>query len=137
MIWAGVIAQLNRTRVNRKLAGTQLPYPLFVLLRHFAHDPSREWTINQLTRAFQTEQPGMSKRVNKLAELKLLKDRRDTEDGRKRWFSLSQKGSTLLEKVSEEVRQLDKSAFENWSSEDVEVLHASLYRLKNYLDENR
>ena len=75
MIWVGVIAQLNRTRVNRKLANTELPHPLFILLRHFTHDASREWTINQLSEAFQTNQPGMSKRVKKLAERGLLDSR--------------------------------------------------------------
>lgn len=137
MIWAGVIAQLNRTRVNRELSDTQLPYPLFVLLRHFAHDANREWTINQLARAFQTEQPGMSKRVNKLASMKLLNSRRDAEDGRKKWFSLNDRGFLLLEKASAEIRELDKSAFAGWSANEIDNLHSSLFRLKNYLDENR
>lgn len=137
MIWVGVIAQLNRTRVNRKLSVSQLPYPLFVLLRHFAHDPAREWTVNELSRAFQTEQPGMSKRVNKLAALKLLDSRPDVQDGRKKWFSLNAKGQTVLEAVSTEVREVDQSAFAGWSADEVDQLHASLFRLKNHLDENR
>ena len=137
MIWVGVIAQLSRTRANRKLSTSALPYPLFVLLRHFAHDPAREWTVNDLSRAFQTEQPGMSKRVNKLANLKLLTSRADELDGRKKWFSLSEKGLALLEELSAEIRELDKSAFNDWTSEEIASLHASLYRLKGYLDENR
>ena len=137
MIWAGVIAQLNRTRVNRKLSATPLPYPLFVLLRHFAHDPSREWTINGLSRAFQTPQPGMSKRVNKLASLQLLDSRSDDQDGRQKWYSLNQRGLSLLEQLSVEVRQMDKSAFDGWSDKEIDTLHAGLQRLKNYLDDNR
>ncbi len=137
MIWVGVIAQLNRTRANRKLSATELPHPLFVLLRHFAHDPAREWTVNQLSEAFQTEQPGMSKRVKKLASLKLLNSRPDDQDGRKKWFSLNQKGLAMLEELSNEVRELDKSAFDGWTAEEIDTLHAGLYRLKNYMDENR
>ncbi|MEM7079005.1 MAG: MarR family winged helix-turn-helix transcriptional regulator [Pseudomonadota bacterium] len=137
MIWAGVIAQLNRTRVNRRLAATQLPYPLFVLLRHFAHDPARAWTINQLSDAFQTAQPGMSKRISKLVALGLLDMRPDEMDGRKKWFSLNAKGLALLEARSAEIRELDRSAFDGWSSADIDQLHASLYRLKSHLDDNR
>ncbi len=79
----------------------------------------------------------MSKRVNKLANLKLLTSRADELDGRKKWFSLSEKGLALLEELSAEIRELDKSAFNDWTSEEIASLHASLYRLKGYLDENR
>ena len=137
MIWAGVVAQLNQTRVNQKLAGTELPYPFFVLLRHFAHDTSRAWTINQLSEAFQTQQPGMSKRVKKLTDHGLLDSRADESDGRVKWFSINQKGSKLLEEHSAEIRALDKSAFADWSQADIEGLQQHLYRLKTYLDENR
>lgn len=137
MIWVGVIAQLARTRANRKLSSTELPYPLFVLLRHFAHNPSREWTISQLCDAFQTEQPGMSKRVKKLAEMSLLVSRPDEVDGRIKWFSLNDKGLSVLEEVSVEMRALDQSTFSDWSNKDIERLHSDLFRLKNFLDEHR
>ncbi len=137
MIWASVIAQLNRTRANRKLANARLPYPLFVLLRHFAHDPAREWTINQLSSAFQTQQPGMSKRIRKLTSMGLLDSRPDKDDGRVKWLTLNKKGHSLLEELSVEVRELDRSAFADWSREEIDDLHQGLYRLKNHLDENR
>ncbi len=137
MIWVGVIAQLNRSRANRQLATAKLPHPLFVLLRHFAHDPSREWTISELSRAFQTEQPGMSKRVNKLASLALLDSRPDMHDRRMKWFSLNERGLALLEELSTDIRELDKSAFEGWTQQEISNLHASLYRLKEHLDDNR
>ena len=48
VVWIGVIAQLVRTRNNRILRETDLPYPQFVLLLHFCHDPDREWTASSL-----------------------------------------------------------------------------------------
>ncbi len=54
LVWCGVVAQLTRTRANRILRDAELPYPLFVLMPHFCHDPAREWTVSQLTAAFET-----------------------------------------------------------------------------------
>lgn len=137
LIWIGVITQLNRTRSNRLLAGTSLPYPLFVLLRHFSHDPDRKWTITQLTRAFETGQSGMTKKVQKLLAAKLLKQNSDSDDGRVKWFSISPFGLETVEASSAALRSNILETFSVWSAEEIATAHDLLFRLKTHLDDNR
>ena len=137
LIWAGVVTQLNRTRSNQLLAGAEVPYPLFVLLRHFSHDTSREWSITSLTAAFETGQSGMTKKVQKLLALGLIDARPDNLDGRKKWFSINAAGVNQLSVMNKRLLKDQKSHFKSWKSEEIDVLHASLYRLKCYLDDNR
>lgn len=137
LVWCGVVAQLNRTRANRILRDALLPYPLFVLLRHFCHDPAREWTVSRLTAAFETEQPGMTKKVQRLHKLGLLKSRRDEGDRRRRWLRVTAAGVRLRNKL---VRQLEPDRnhiFRGWSRADVAALHRSLGRLRTRLDLER
>ena len=137
MIWAGVIAQLHRTLAGKALSGSKLPYPLFVLLRHFAHNVEREWTVGELSNAFQTEQPGITKQVQKLHALKLVATRPDPEDARRKLIRISKRGLTVLADLSEDIRELDRSIFSGWPKARVDQLHADLQKLKTYLDENR
>jgi len=137
LIWIGVVAQLNRTRSNRLLADTSLPYPLFVLLRHFSHDPERKWTITQLTGAFETGQSGMTKKVQKLLAAKLLTQTADSEDGRVKWFSISPLGMETVEASSAALRRDILESFSVWSADEIAQTHDLLYRLKTHLDDNR
>ena len=137
LIWAGVVAQLNRTRSNRLLAAAPVPYPLFVLLRHFAHDPSREWTISSLTAAFETGQSGITKKVQKLLALDLLNYRADDADARMKWFSINQRGLEQLEGLNELLKEDQLRPFAGWASEDINQLHELLFKLKSYLDDHR
>lgn len=137
LIWAGVVTQLNRTRANQLLAGAEVPYPLFVLLRHFSHDIAREWSITSLTAAFETGQSGMTKKVQKLLALGLIDSRADDQDGRKKWFSINASGLSQLRAMNKRLLQDQKSHFKGWKSGEIDDLHASLYRLKCYLDDNR
>lgn len=137
LVWCGVVAQLQRTRANRILADAEIPYPLFVLLRHFCHDPDREWTVGQLTAAFETGQPGMTKKVRKLLELGLLASRDDEEDGRRRWLRVTRKGVRLRDRLAGQLEPDRLQLFEDWSRTDVERLHGLLDRLRTRLDEDR
>lgn len=137
LIWAGVIAQLNRTRSNQLLVEASIPYPLFVLLRHFSHNVEREWTISALTAAFETSQSGMTKQVQKLLSHGYIDSRPDDEDGRMKWFRLNEKGSAMLESMSKTLRRDHEEIFESWAQSDVDALHHLLFRLKCHLDENR
>lgn len=137
LIWIGVVAQLTRTRSNRLLTDTALPYPLFVLLRHFSHDPEREWTITQLTSAFETGQSGMTKKVQKLLAEKLLNHRADAADARVKWFSINQLGLEAVAASSTVLRTDIVESLSVWSADEIATAHDLLFRLKSQLDENR
>jgi len=137
LIWAGVVAQLNRTRSNQLLGGTSVPYALFVLLRHFSHDVSREWSVTQLTAAFETSQSGMTKKLQKLLSFGLIDSRPDVQDGRKKWFCINKDGRDRLRDMNKMLSRDQLEIFETWSSADIDKLHSLLFRLKSYLDDNR
>jgi len=137
LVWCGVVAQLTRTRANRILRDAQLPYPLFVLLRHFCHDPAREWTVSGLTAAFETEQPGMTKKVQKLEKLGLLESHRDEDDRRKRWLRVTPSGVRLRNDLVRRLEPDREHIFRGWSRSDVAALHGLVDRLRTRLDEDR
>jgi DNA-binding MarR family transcriptional regulator len=137
LVWCGVVAQLTRTRANRVLRGSELPYPLFVLLRHFCHDPDREWTVSGLTAAFETEQPGMTKQVQKLLRRGLLESRRDEADRRKRWLRVTPAGVRLRDELVARLEPDRKQIFRGWKGSEIAELHRLLDRLRTRLDEQR
>jgi DNA-binding MarR family transcriptional regulator len=137
LVWCGVVAQLTRTRANRILADADFAYPLFVLLRHFCHDPDREWTVGQLTAAFETEQPGMTKKVQKLLSLKLLASRRDDDDGRKRWLRVTPAGVALRDSLVAHLEPDRRELFRGWKRSEIDELHRLLDLLRTTLDERR
>lgn len=137
MIWCGVVTQLSSTRANLILGDPTLPYPLFILLRHFCHDPDREWTVGQLTRAFETGQSGMTKKVQKLLALKLLASREDGDDARRKWLRVTKKGVRTRDKMMSRLEPDQQEIFKAWKAKDVETLHRFLDRLRVQLDEQR
>lgn len=137
LVWCGVVTQLQRTRANRILGDSELAYPLFVLLRHFCHDPDREWTVSQLTAAFETGQPGMTKKVQKLLDRELLAGRTDDEDGRRRWLRVTRSGIRLRDKLTNHLGPDQKRLFSDWKRADVDALHGLLDRLRSQLDRER
>ena len=137
LIWCGVVTQLVRTRANRILRDAELPYPLFVLLRHFCHDPDREWTVTQLAAAFEVNQPGMTKQVKRLLELGLLASRPDPGDGRVRWLRVTRRGVRLRDAMVGRLEPDRQDVFRGWTRGEVAELHRLLFRLKSWLDDNR
>lgn len=137
LIWSGVVAQLVRTRNNRILADSELPYPQFVMLRHFCHDPDREWTVSQLADAFETPQPGVSKTVRKLVERRLLRERSDALDARRNWLHVTPKGVRVRNDAVSRLAPDQRGVFAAWPRRDVAELRRLLLRLKTQLDESR
>ena len=137
LTWCGVIAQLSRTRAKKITADAELPYPLFILLRHFCHDPRRKWTISQLTAAFETGQSGMTKQVQKLIDRGYLATETDSHDARIKWIQVTQAGSDLRDKLLNTLAPDQAWLFSDWTDSDIKAFHQHLYRLKTYLDENR
>ncbi len=137
LLWCGVVTQLQRTRANRILAHAELPYPLFTLLRHFCHDPEREWTVGQLTAAFETGQPGMSKKIKKLLALRLVEARPDAADRRVHWLRVTRAGIRLRDRLSGELEPDQKASFAGWKRKEIAELHRLLDRLRSQLDRQR
>lgn len=137
LTWCGVIAQLSRTRARKIIADAKLPYPLFILLRHFCHNPERKWTVSQLTDAFETGQPGMTKRVQKLINLGYLATTPDSHDARIKWIHVTASGRALRDELLNTLVPDQASLFADWKERDIEDLHQHLFKLKTYLDENR
>ena len=137
VVWVGVIAQLTRTRINQILGQTSLPYPQFVLLLHFCHDPGREWTVSSLADAFQTNQPGITKTVKKLIERRYLSARPDPRDARVRRLRVTKSGIRARNQAIARMGPDLAEAFRGWKRSDVSALHRHLERLKDHLDANR
>ena len=137
LVWCGVVAQLQRTRSNAILGDAEIPYPLFVLLRHFCHDPDREWTVSSLAHAFQTHQPGITKTVKKLVERKLLRMRADPHDARIKKLRVTASGIRMRDKAIALLGPDTVGDFAGWKRSEIAELHRMLERLKNDLDEAR
>lgn len=137
LVWSGVIAQLTRTRINRVLREIELSYPQFALLLHFSHDPGLEWTVTSLARAFQTEQPGITKAVKQLLDRGYLAARADQADARVRHLRMTAKGAQARVKAVARLAPNVAGAFAGWKRSEIAELHRLLERLKNYLDEHR
>jgi hypothetical protein len=108
LTWIGVANQLTTTRFNQLMAESNLPLPQFSMLNHFSRDPKAHYTITQLVSAFQANQPAITK--------------------------------TGLAAHQQAIAQIIPDAqlmFATWRPEEIEALHQSLFRLKNWLDDHR
>ena len=136
-MWMGVIAQLVRTRNNQVLSETDLPYPQFVLLLHFCHDPDREWTVSSLARAFQRNQPGITKTVRQLLDRGFVRSRPDQTDARVKRLRVTTRGIRARDAAMASLAPAFTDDFRGWKRAEVSELHRLVERLKNHLDEQR
>jgi len=136
-VWMGVIAQLARTRNNQILRESDLPYPQFVLLLHFCHDPDRDWTVSSLARAFQRKQPGITKTVRQLLDRGFLRTRTDETDARVKLLRVSARGIRARDAAMTRLAPAFAEDFRSWKRSEVSELHRLVERLKNHLDEER
>ncbi|MCP5067676.1 MAG: winged helix-turn-helix transcriptional regulator [bacterium] len=132
-----MIAQLVRTRNNQILHGTDLPYPQFVLLLHFCHDPEREWTVSSLARAFQRKQPGITKTVRQLLDRGFLRSRPDRTDARVKNLRVTARGIRARDAAMVALAPALADDFGNWKRSEISELHRLVERLKEHLDEQR
>jgi DNA-binding MarR family transcriptional regulator len=133
----GIINQLATTRINRALKLLDLPMAQFVLLQHFSHRVSQEWTVTQLANALEVNQPAMTKTTQRLLKKGFLEMTVSPADKRIKQFSITDAGSTVLNsawgKLGPEIGQL----FSLWDPNDLSKLQELLERLKVQLDEAR
>jgi DNA-binding MarR family transcriptional regulator len=137
LIWIGVSNQLTTTRFNKLMSESNLPLPQFTMLNHFSRNPQQRHTITQLASAFQANQPAITKTVQHLIEKGYLDFQVSQEDKRVKFHSITAAG---LEAHQQAIAQIIPDAqliFAEWSAEEIDTLHKSLFRLKNWLDDRR
>ena len=135
--WIGIVDQLATTKANRVLDAIGLPMPQFAMLNHFSHRPALPRTVTGIAAAFQQQQPGVTKTVQKLLDKGYLRVESDPGDGRVRHLFLTEAGAQAHTAARESLTPLLDDAFTGWSDDEVGQLVALLDRLRIYLDANR
>lgn len=137
LTWIGVSQQLLVTRINRALKGTELPFAQFVMLNHFGAFPGEGRTVTRLANAFETGQPGVSKMLHRLVDKGYLRIEPDPGDGRVKIHYMTARGKARYEEALRRLAPEAMMIFAEWNAEDLDTLHARLFQLKTWLDENR
>ncbi len=137
LTWLGVSQQLLVTRLNRLLKDTGLPFAQFVMLNHFATFEGQRWTVTRLADAFETGQPGVSKTLRRLVDKGYLRVEPDPVDGRVKFHALTVKGKVMYEEALRRLSPEIGLIFAEWKADELDALHARLFQLKTWLDENR
>ncbi len=137
LIWIGVANQLTTTRFNQQMTEGNLPLPQFTMLNHFSRDPRQGLTITQLASAFQANQPAITKTVQHLIKKGYLDVQISQEDKRVKYHSITASGLEAHQKAIALIVPDAQIIFAEWSSEEINTLHQSLFRLKNWLDDHR
>lgn len=137
LIWLGVTNQLTTTRFNQLMSESNLPLPQFAMLNHFSRDPQQQYTVTQLASAFQANQPAITKTVQHLISKGYLAVQVSQEDKRVKYHSITAAGLAAHQQAIDRILPDAQLIFAQWSAEEIETLHQSLYRLKNWLDDHR
>jgi len=137
LVWIGVAEQLLVTRLNRAIAGVNLPFAQFVMLNHVRAFAEEGHKIGRLASAFETGQPGISKTVARLVEKGFLRAEPDPQDGRSRLHYLTEAGATAHGEALARIAPDAALIFEDWSAGDIDELHRLIFKLKSWLDDNR
>jgi DNA-binding MarR family transcriptional regulator len=137
LVWIGVTNQLTTTRFNQMMAESNLPLPQFTMLNHFQRNPQQGHTITQLASAFQANQPAITKTVQHLVKKSYLDIQVSKEDKRVKYHFITKAGVEAHQKAIACISPDAQLIFAEWSVEEVETLHQSLFRLKNWLDDHR
>jgi DNA-binding MarR family transcriptional regulator len=137
LVWIGVANQLTTTRFNQLMTESNLPLPQFTMLNHFSRDPGQGRTITQLASAFQANQPAITKTVQHLIKKGYLDVQVSQEDKRVKYHSITAAGLEAHQKAISCILPDAQLIFAEWSSEEINMLHQSLFRLKNWLDDHR
>jgi DNA-binding MarR family transcriptional regulator len=137
LIWIGVANQLTTTRFERLTIARNLPLPQFTMLNHFSRDPQQRHTITQLASAFQANQPAITKTVQHLIEKGYLDFQVSQEDKRVKFHSITAAGLEAHQQAISQILPDAQLIFAEWSPEEIDTFHQSLFRLKNWLDDRR
>lgn len=137
LIWMGITNQLMTTRFNQLMLDSHLPLPQFTMLNHFSRNPQQGCTITQLASAFQANQPAITKTVQHLLKKGYLTAQVSQEDKRVKYHYITKDGLDAHQAAIAQITPDVQLIFAAWSSEDINTLHQSVFRLKNWLDDHR
>ncbi len=137
MINLGVIQQLMATRQLKLFKKLELTYSQFSLLNHFSHNPERSWTVTELARSMEMNQPGITKVVSTLLKKNLLSVKIDQYDARKRHISITHRGLKLCQKTMNQLSPDVAFILENWTDQDLKQMQHHLEKLMHVLDSHR
>jgi DNA-binding MarR family transcriptional regulator len=137
LTWVGTTHQLATTRLNQLLADTDLPLSQFILLSHFSQEPQQPYTVTQLTTDFQANQPAITKTIQSLVSKGYLSVEVSPSDRRVRHHYLTTAGREVCQAAIETITPYTQLIFAEWTEQEVESLHQSLFRLKHWLHDNR
>ena len=133
----GIIQQLMTTRQNRLFEGRELTLSQFGVLNHFTHERDRSWTVTDLAAVMEMNQPGITKVVTVLVKKDLLSSKADSEDKRKRYLKITDKGLRLCGDTFKSLLPEISQVFSEWEDESLKQFHQHLEKLMNWLDSNR
>jgi DNA-binding MarR family transcriptional regulator len=135
LTYVGIIEHLTRTRAAKALRGTGITFPQFAFLNHFRRRPQDEpKTVTSIARDFQQPQPGVTKTLQKMLALGLIKAVAAPDDARSKLLQLTPKGVKAHEKALAVLTDQFRAAFADWSEADLTQLFAHLHRLKSWMD---
>ncbi len=134
LTWIGIIAQLMETRAAKVLAAHAMPFPQYVMLNHFSHQPDAPKTITGIARALQQPQPGVTKTVQKMVARRFLRVAPAPEDGRSKLLYLTAKGREAHTKALAALAPAFADLFAGWKPAELDELFGKLDRLKVWLD---
>ncbi|NJL89535.1 MAG: MarR family transcriptional regulator [Coleofasciculaceae cyanobacterium SM2_1_6] len=137
LVWIAVTNQLTTTRFNHLMTENSLPLPQFSMLNHFSRNPQQGQTVTQLTSAFQANQPAITKTVQHLIKKGYLDVQGSQEDKRVKYHFITKAGLEAHRQAIAHIMPDAQLIFAEWSPEEVDTLHQSLFRLKNWLDDHR
>lgn len=132
--WIGIINQLATTRASRTLGELKLPFPQFIILNHFSHQPQETKTVGSVASAMQQPQPGVSKTIQKMIARKLLRADAAPGDGRSKLLTITSKGLEVQARAIAAFVPRFSEVFSGWEDNEMEDLARQLDRLKVWLD---
>ena len=133
----GIIQQLMSTRHNRLFADQELTLSQFGVLNHFSHEAQHSWTITDLAKVMEMNQPGITKIVTVLLDRNLLRSRPDKIDKRKRHLTITPQGLKFCGDTFRSLLPEISHVFAEWNDSSLNEFHEHLEKLMCWLDDHR
>ena len=132
----GILTQLFQSRIEALLRPTDLTYTQLSVLSHLDRQTEGQ-SISELAAAFEIQQPGMSKVIQRLAAAGAVSSQPDPTDPRRKLTSITDVGRERFETAGETMEEDLNRWFADWSDDEVAAFTASAGRLIDWLDANR
>lgn len=135
-ITLGVLSQLFQGRMEALLRPTGLTYTQLALLSHLDHQTEGQ-SISALADAFEIQQPGMSKVVQRLTASGAVTTEPDPTDPRRKLTSITKAGRERFEAAGQAMEEDLTRWFKDWPDDELSSFTTSAGRLIGWLDSNR